>query len=985
MKLGMLEQSIAIVDAAFEGHSIVSFYSNRATEGHGGAIISSDNSNLIFTGNSTITFNNNKMTRMNNGKCGAVLISHNSSATFTGHSKVMFINNDAVGRGILTGRKHSNITFKGFSTVTFNYNKAKFGVIDILNNTNLSFKGNSSITFNNNSARAMYFNTSNGIFEGNSIVKFYNNKVPRDHGGAVYFNNSNVAFKENSFMIFHNNSALNGGAMYSINSTVGFQENTVVNFSNNNAIGGGAIFITNSILNISGNSTTEFINNSALLDGGAVYVDDQCNVTCTNALLKYNTAGDYGGAVYCEIPQSKLAINTNGIRFYQNSVGIDGNSVYLQIPKSCNHSCFVDNVKDINIGSIKSDWVYRYISTPPNRLKLNHPAKCIQNSSDTTMGCSTYFIQNIMLGQEIIINACLLDYFSQPTKVELFQISSKNDSNYKMSGSNLAFIECNRTVQGINIIGNKDIASPFNYSMIFTLHANHKFEWKTISLNLTIELLSCHPGFFYQNETQRCECYKINNIVSCSGSNSTIKRGYWFGKVNGKPTVTHCPINYCNFTCCEATDGVYHLSPIRANQCTSHRSGTACGTCEKDYTLSFDSPLCVKVNKCTSGQTALVVTLTVLYWVVAVTAVFVMMYYRVPIGYLYAVTYYYSIVDLLLNQILYQSNQLYTTVTIMSSMAKLTPQFLGQLCFIKGMSGIDQQFIHYIHPLAISSVLMLIIMLARFSYRISSFISKGILHFICFLLLLSYTSVATTSLLLMRSLSFVDVDRLYTYLSPDIEYFHGRHLVYGIVAILCTIVIVLGLPLLLLLEPFLNHKINFIRIKPLLDQFQGCYKDKYRCFAAYYMICRVVIIMIIIVASSDSFTVQYLLITASVVIALLHLVVRPYADNILNIFDGFILQLMILVIALPILFNDSVTDPMIGVVLTLIIIPLIMFFAMELMIHKENICKNIMTYCRLMSSRYKRSSEPIELENLDSCVDTIIDESDRINATICDM
>jgi len=316
-------------------------------------------------------------------------------------------------------------------------------------------------------------------------------------------------------------------------------------------------------------------------------------------------------------------------------------------------------------------------------------------------------------------------------------------------------------------------------------------------------------------------------------------------------------------------------------------------------------------------------------------------------------------------------------------MAKLTPQFLGQLCLVKDISGIDQQFIHYIHPLAISSVLVLISVLARVSYRISSLVSKGVLHFICFLLLLSYTSVATTSLLLMRPLSFLDVDGLYTYLSPDIEYFHGRHLAYGIVAILCTIVIVLGLPLLLLLEPFLNRKINFIRIKPLLDQFQGCYKDKYRCFAAYYMICRVVIIVIMIAASSDNFTVQYLLITTNVVIALVHLLVRPYADNILNIFDGFVLHLMILVLAL--LFDDSVTDPMTGVVVTLIIIPLIMFIAMKMIIHKENIHKKILTFCTLMTSRYKRSNEPIELKNVDSHVDTIIDETKRINATICYM
>ena len=119
----------------------------------------------------------------------------------------------------------------------------------------------------------------------------------------------------------------------------------------------------------------------------------------------------------------------------------------------------------------------------------------------------------------------------------------------------------------------------------------------------------------------------------------------------------------------------------------------------------------------------------------------------------------------------------------------------------------------------------------------------------------------------MRPVKFHDVDKVYTYVSPDIEYFHGRHLAYAIVAVLFTVVIVFGLPPLLALEPFLNSKINFVKVKPLLDQFQSCYKDKYHYFAAYYMICRLVVITIIIANSSNNVVFQYLLITACVMMA----------------------------------------------------------------------------------------------------------------------
>ena len=156
----------------------------------------------------------------------------------------------------------------------------------------------------------------------------------------------------------------------------------------------------------------------------------------------------------------------------------------------------------------------------------------------------------------------------------------------------------------------------------------------------------------------------------------------------------------------------------------------------------------------------------------------------------------------------------------MSSFSKITPQFLGELCLKTGMSGIDQHFIHYTHPSAVILILGIISLSARTSRRVSAVISRGIIHVICLLLLLSYTSIASTSLLLMRPLTFYDINKVYTYLSPDIEYFHGCHLayrVYGIVALLCTLFIAIGLPFLLTLEPLLNHKIYFIKVKPLLD------------------------------------------------------------------------------------------------------------------------------------------------------------------------
>ena len=365
-----------------------------------------------------------------------------------------------------------------------------------------------------------------------------------------------------------------------------------------------------------------------------------------------------------------------------------------------------------------------------------------------------------------------------------------------------------------------------------------------------------------------------------------------------------------------------------------------------------------------------------------------MTYFKLTIGSLYAMIYYYSIVDILISQASFTSNGLYAAISIMSSLAKLTPQFLGQLCFVRNMSEIDQQFIHYVHPIIISLILIMISVLARRSRRVSLFISRGIIHFICFLLLLSYTSVASTSLLLTRPLKFHNIDKIYTYLSPDIEYFHGRHLSYIILAIIFTIVIVIGFPLLLLLEPFLNSKINLVKIKPLLDQFQGCYKDKYRCFAGYYMICRLVIILLVIVKIFDDVITEYILVSFCALMQLIHVLVRPYVSAINNIFDGIILQLIVIISNLSVVeFPENYEESFILVITyLLVILPLPSFVFIKFWINR----KSIQSEFKLLKQKFICKYDSLPTNDTDESIEVdqvgiIVDDSTRRNVTIVDV
>ena len=250
---------------------------------------------------------------------------------------------------------------------------------------------------------------------------------------------------------------------------------------------------------------------------------------------------------------------------------------------------------------------HKFVHTPPNEVKFSNPATCI---NDGNTHYNSYFIKNIMLGKPIIIPAFVLDCYNQTVDSLHFLVQSKHEANpnYFISGPKHVLISSNR-FEGISIIGNQSLSNSTNFSISITLNTALYPDWKQISANLIIELSPCHPGFWQYPNSVGCECYNASDIVFCSGSSSTIKRGYWFGSVTGKSTLTFCPINYCNFTCCETSNGYYHLSPVRVNQCRSHRSGTACGICEEGYTLSFDSPECIHMKKCSTGETILLLTL----------------------------------------------------------------------------------------------------------------------------------------------------------------------------------------------------------------------------------------------------------------------------------------------------------------------------------------------------------------------------------------
>ena len=83
----------------------------------------------------------------------------------------------------------------------------------------------------------------------------------------------------------------------------------------------------------------------------------------------------------------------------------------------------------------------------PSSLKLYHPAQLINN---TDLDIDIYSINDIMLGQDIIIPACTLDLNKMPLWSTQFtlQLAGTNEQNYSIKGNEVITVNCS-ILQGI--------------------------------------------------------------------------------------------------------------------------------------------------------------------------------------------------------------------------------------------------------------------------------------------------------------------------------------------------------------------------------------------------------------------------------------------------------------------------------------------------------------------------------------------------------
>ena len=634
------------------------------------------------------------------------------------------------------------------------------------------------------------------------------------------------------------------------------------------------------------------------------------NSSCVSIISFKKNYAVYGGALYLKNSQNLCVCpgkcSTN-LDFYDNRATTSGNAVYFDSSTDFDSNCETFNMKEV--GSAAN-------SISPDD-----------------------YVLSIFPGQNIIVNISIIDQFDQPSlcTASAFilcdnQIYKCFDQNIKLSGpdsvvlvqppnTNLSILDTNLMLQSPNQTNSQNV--------VLYLSCQNS----NASIGITLNISSCPQGFSYNSKLNVCQC-AINtkhtlHVCSTVLGAVCVSHGYWYGQVRNEYIVARCKYSECTMNSAPCPPGMqngnnYFL--LSGTQCSSGRGGILCRVCAEHFVFSFLSIYCIPQEKCSSLKAVVILFFAILFQIlITIFLVLVVRFkHHLGCGFLYGPMLFLAVVNHIPLDEYSVYSTLSTVVSIITSVALLNLELFGRIpwCFFESIPKLYNYSLRVLGPLTVLLVLLGITALARWHPKCSliekirlrvlprsvlqrwnashlratylqlsplSLLQSWLaspLKAMCVLMMLSFWSLADISINILTP-SVLETNNTSIYMvsiQPDIAFFSPQHLPLAIPALLVLLVVILPLVIILLSAPFLQHVISLFKIKPYLDEFQSCYKDKYRWYSGVYFVVWIAIVGIQGLPDSLLYTqtIFFLLLCAQFLI-------KPYKSKLLNIADTLLL------------------------------------------------------------------------------------------------
>jgi len=385
-------------------------------------------------------------------------------------------------------------------------------------------------------------------------------------------------------------------------------------------------------------------------------------------------------------------------------------------------------------------------------------------------------------------------------------------------------------------------------TMLFTITFHEGYKWCELFLKATlggsdktdiyyITESPCPAGFIKIDSMCQCYPFLTQFGITCDINDQTILRpeNTWILPIPQNNTFAFRVSLNCPFHFCLPYSSHLELSTPNS-QCQFNRSGILCGHCQRGLSTVFSSFHC---QQCSNIYLFLIVPITI------AGLVLVLLLFNLNLtvtdGTINAFILYVNIISINTPIFFPQINEFTPTYTFMS-LANLD---LGiQTCFYNGMDDYAKMWLQLAFPFYLTFIATLLIIASRYSTKIQRLTARRALPVLATLFLLSYTKVLhIVSSVLFSYSTVIHLPSKHTSLVWSID--ANVSLIGTKFAILFIVCLVLFLFLLsfnvLLLFTRPLSRFNFVtKFKPILDAYQGSYKDKFYYWTGIQLVIRVI-------------------------------------------------------------------------------------------------------------------------------------------------
>ena len=663
-----------------------------------------------------------------------------------------------------------------------------------------------------------------------------------------------------------------------------------------------------------------FENNTSTTDGGALHLDESSLLYFkpnTSISFTNNTASQRGGAIYvdttkredslpfCFFEVLKGSQKNIQLVFKGNLAKIAGDAIYGGQVDRCSMfprgPYFIDAVGFVrkNIHKLIQDPNEAFESlfnftdkTPSRSLISSDPFRiCFcSNESEPDFAVEQSIQKEAYPGQIFYVEAVAVGQYNGTTPGVVLARAVTSNMTSILKEVHLAQ-ESKRSCTRLQY----SISSISEYEVIWLVPAGVSRHFFFANINVT--LLACPPGFALQNSTSKCDCHHLLDqyIVTCNFDNQTITKAdtAWISVdkslASGVMLHPECPFDYC-----KVGTVTFKLTENPDFQCAFSRTGVLCGACSPGLSLALGTSRCLECSN-------IWLLFLLLFAAAGLALVFVLLTLNLTVstGTINGLIFYANIVRANHAVFFPPGDRSFFSLFI----AWLNLDFGLEVCFWNGLDGYAKTWLQFVFPVYIWVIVAIIIWLSRRYVLVAKICGSHTVKVLATLFLLSYAKVLRT---VITALSFTspklqDGSTITVWLyDGNVDYMSVKHAFLFFTALVFAIGFVLPFTLLVLLAPCLQawsnkHFFRWVhRIKPLLDAYQGPYKDKFRCWTGVMLVVRNVLFLSFAANRLGDPEVNLVLIT-SIVFALQAFMWLPgmvYKLLILNILEAiFIMKL----------------------------------------------------------------------------------------------